>query len=184
MNMKKIMLFVWLSGWLCNVHAQDFPIDPDTKQISYNEVVTVAGADKNTLYLRAKAWAAPLTKVEDNKEAAKYIGKGQIKVKYPAPMRGFFHEGLINYKASISCKDGKYKYEVTEITHTSPSGNGGKLDKVIPECGKYTLTLDGWGTIKREAKLQIPKIIEGLKASMEGAKPESEGQSSKSKDDW
>jgi hypothetical protein len=162
--------------------CQDFPIDPDTKKINYTEVVLVPGADKNLLYLRAKAFAGPpMTKIEDSKEDARYVAKGQIKTKYPASMKGFFHEGFINYTVSIAGKDGKYKYEITDITHTSTRGDGGKLENTIPECGKYTLTLEGWAVIKSQAKAELPKIAKALKEAMD--KPAT-AETKKSRDDW
>ena len=96
-------------------------------------------------------------------------------------MKGYFHDGEINAKVMIACKEGKYKYEITDITHTSTRGNGGKMENKIPECGKYTLTLEGWGAIRGQVKTEIPKIVESLKAAMTKAAPVTSG---KSKEDW
>lgn len=182
-NLMKTFLLIALPLFVIQlVSAQDFPIDPDTKKISYSEVMTVAGVDKNTLYARAKQWAsAPgFTKVEDDKEGSRYTATGQIKVHYNAPMRGYFHDGVVNYKVIIAGKDGKYKYEITDLTHYNVKNAGGKLEGALPECGKYTLSLQGWGEIKTQAKAEIPKIISSLKAAMEQRAPEVK----KSKDDW
>jgi len=181
--MKSLLLIALVFSVAHVLPGQDFPINPETKKIDYTEVMQVAGADKNTLYTRAKAWAAPpLTKMEDDKEGGRYTAKGQIKSKYPAPMKGYFNEGFINYVVTISAKDGKYKYEITDITHTSTRGNGGNLENAIPECGKYTLTLEGWSTIKNQAKTELPKIVQDLKTAMDAKVPAD--QVKKAKDDW
>ncbi len=161
--------------------AQDLPIDAETQKISFNEVVPADGVTKDELYKRAAEWSKKYTKVLDNKAEGKFTSKAILKSKYPAPMKGYFHDGEINAVISIACKEGKYRYEITDITHTSTRGNGGKLENKMPECGKYTLTLEGWAAIRNQAKTEFPKIVESLKAAMTKAAPAPAG---KSKEDW
>ena len=161
--------------------AQDLPIDAETQKIAFTEVVTADGVSKEELYKRAAEWSKKYVKVLDNKAEGKYTSKAIIKSKYPAPMKGYFHDGELNGIVSIACKEGKYKYEITDLTHTSTRGNGGKLENKVPECGKYTLTLDGWAAIRGQAKTEFPKLVESLKAAMTKAAPVSAG---KSKEDW
>lgn len=180
MKFKSLFLFalVLLS---IQVMAQDMPVDAETQKITYTEVVTSEGISKDELYKRAAEWSKKYTKIEDNKADGKYVSKAIIKSKYPAPMKGYFHDGEIIAKVMIACKEGKYKYEITDITHSSTRGNGGKIENKIPECGKYTLTLEGWGAIRGQVKTEIPKLVESLKAAMTKAAPATAG---KSKEDW
>jgi hypothetical protein len=81
-------------------------------------------------------------------------------------MKGMNHKGFVEYVITIYAKDGKYKYVITDVVHTSEKGNGGELSREIPECGKFTLTPGGWTSIKKSANDEIKKIIEGMKAGM------------------
>lgn len=183
MNYMKITLAAFLlSTFLYSATiAQDLPVDAESQKVSFTEVVTADGVSKEELYNRAAEWSKKYVKIVDNKAEGKYNSKAIIKSKYPAPMKGYFHDGEINANIYISCKEGKYKYEITNITHTSTRGNGGKIENKIPECGKYTLTPEGWGAIRSQVKTEIPKIVESLKAAMTKAAPVSSG---KSKEDW
>ncbi|HEX8547484.1 MAG TPA: hypothetical protein VF691_11020 [Cytophagaceae bacterium] len=160
----------------------ELPLDSTTKKITYTEVVQVAGANKTDLYGRIKTSLKGCTAITDDKASASYKGKCSFKVTYPSPMKGFPHEGIINYVVNVGAKDGKYKYTITDIVHESNRGNGGKLENAIPECGKYTLILPGWASIKNSAKVQFPKIVDQLKSGMEG----SSGKTAEpaQKDDW
>ncbi|TAH25209.1 MAG: DUF4468 domain-containing protein [Cytophagales bacterium] len=180
--MKITSTLIFLSIFLSfSIFSQELPIDSETQKVTFSEVVPLESVNKEELYKRALEWSKKNTKVEDNKTDAKYISKVAIKSKYPAPMKGYFHDGEIIAKVTISCKEGKYKYEITDITHSSSRGSGGNIENKIPECGKYTLTLEGWGVIKNQAKIEIPKIIETIKQAMQKASPTA---SAKSKEDW
>lgn len=150
--------------------STEFPVDSVTNKITYSEVVTVSGASKAELFNRIKInLPTNCKKVTENAAEGKYVVKCEIPMKYPAPMQGYNHEGVVNYTVSITTKDGRYKYEITDLTHFSNRGSGGKLEGKAPECGKYTLSLAGWGSIKNQTKTEIPKVIEKLKAGMAGA---------------
>ena len=181
MKLKSIVATIALAIVGLQAMAQDLPIDAETQKISFSEVVTVDGVSKDELFKRAAEWSKKYVKVLDNKADGKYTSKAIIKSKYPAPMKGYFHEGELNGTVSIACKEGKYRYEITDLTHTSTRGNGGKLENKIPECGKYTLTLEGWAAIRNQAKTEFPKVVESLKAAMTKAAPVATG---KSKEDW
>lgn len=158
-----IILFLWT-----NAFSQDFPMDSETQKITYTDVVSIPGVSKNEFSARAKKWATfnKYVKKLDSPAEGKYIVTGTFKVKYPAPMVGFFHEGIVKYKLSVFSKEGKYKYEITDLVHESNRGNGGPLEKDIPECGKFTLVLNGWSSIKNQTKTEIPKVVESLKEAM------------------
>lgn len=99
------------------------PIDSNTSKITYSEVVTVDSlTSKQELYSRAREWFAKtynsskdVVQMED-KESGKIIGKAITQVYYK--MLGMDHEhGHINYTITIAVKDGKYKYEITDLHH-------------------------------------------------------------------
>ncbi|MFN3402956.1 MAG: DUF4468 domain-containing protein [Cytophagaceae bacterium] len=169
--MKYILGFL-LFSLISFSYAQNLPLDPETKKITYSEVVNLEG-NKDELYQRAKNWALSngyKAKV-DSKEEGRFVATGQMSVTYPSPVRGMNHTGVVKFLLTISVKDGKYKYDLTEFIHESQKGNGGKLEGDMPECGKYTLTLDGWKVIKTKTSEEAPKIINGLKSNMAPVAP-------------
>ncbi|MFN6943893.1 MAG: DUF4468 domain-containing protein [Cytophagaceae bacterium] len=161
--------------------AQELPVDEETGKITFAEVVQVDNNSKDELFQKARNFGVYKKEnvlVDDAKEGT-FKTKGQFKVVYPSPMRGMNHEGVVNYTITIFVKDGRYRYEITDLVHSSPKGNGGKLEGNLPECGKYTLTLAGWGTIKKEAQAEMLRIIENLKQDMSKVPVQQ-----KKKDDW
>ncbi|MCS6824090.1 MAG: DUF4468 domain-containing protein [Cytophagaceae bacterium] len=180
--MKKLfnlcLLFVW-----CNIalaQTKTFPIDETTQKITYTEVVNVEGVSKDELYARAKNLGILGNNiVKDNPAEGIYVYKGQINVTYPAPQLGQAHSGVVNYLVTIACKDGRYKYTITDFTHYSDKASGGKLEGALPECGKYTLKPEGWSSIKKQTMEYMDKFIVALKEKMN--KP---AVKTGSKDDW
>lgn len=173
--MKKISFFFFSLFITIAVQAQELPIDPDTKKVTYWEVVDVAGAKQADLYKRSKNFGTvdKANIIKDDAENAVYSTKGKMGVTYPSPMKGMNHTGEVEYTLTVFSKDGKYKYVLTDLIHKSVKGDGGELSKGIPECGKYTLIPAGWATIKRSADEQAKEIIKGLKAGMRNPSKES-----------
>jgi hypothetical protein len=166
--MKKFILFIFSIMVSGIGFCQELPLDSITKKISFTEVVNVKEATKDVLYTRAKNLNMLRDNVKvDNKADGTYSYKGKIKVSYPAPQVGMQHSGFVNYVVIIFVKDGKYKYTITDFTHESDKGNGGKLEGKLPECNKYVLTAAGWATIKKQTKENSERLIKSIKANMD-----------------
>jgi hypothetical protein len=180
--MKKIVvLFLFYVASLSITWAQDLPVDPTTKKVTYWEVVEVPGASKDVLFKRAKSFgtAAPDKIIKNDEASGVYSTKGEMKVTYPSPMKGMNHEGIVEYTITIFAKEGRYKYVISDLMHKSVKGNGGEISRSIPECGKYTLVPAGWSAIKKSADEQAKAIIEGLKAGMKNP-----AKNSATSNDW
>lgn len=181
--MKRLVLLVCLSlSWtLTLAQTKTFPIDSASKKITFTEKIELAGTSKDELYKRAKNLGVlGNNTVKDDPANGTYTYKGQFKVSYPAPQVGMQHTGVVDYKVTIQVKDGKYRYIITDFVHSSEKANGGKLESNLPECGKYTLTMAGWGSIKRSVMEQTDKFIAGLKSRMAGG----DGTSMPPGNDW
>jgi hypothetical protein len=180
--MKHFLLIILISFVSMNLAAQDFPIDAETQKYTYMMVDTVNGSTKDQLFNKAKTWGTlhKYTVIKEDKEKGEYVVQGSFPVKYSAPQPGLNHDGTISWMMSVYSKDGKYKYVLTNFVHSSPKGNGGKLENKEPECGKFTLTLPGWAIVKKEAKIKLEAVVKDLKAAM--TKTESNVKSSG--DDW
>ncbi len=171
--MKKLFTLVLVIFALAaNAQTKTFPIDSTTKKITYSEVIQVNGASKEDLYKRAKNLGVSGNGVQkDDPAEGLYVYKGSFNVSYPAPQPGLQHSGKVEYLVTVACKDGRYKYIVTNFVHSGDKASGGKLEGAIPECGKLILTPAGWGVIKKQTMEQTDKFIARLKAAMEGTDP-------------
>lgn len=205
--MKKIIIFAVLIS-LCGFSFSEkivwkdpnakelFPMDANGK-IAFTEIVEMPSMNKDALYSRAYEWfaktfnsAQSVIQMQD-KENGKIVGKALIPVtvimEVPLDQPKFsttINAGVVNYTLSISVKDGKYKYEVTDFFHNdrneSGFGSGGDLSNEKPEWGKGgiddpegapirdALNKSYWRQIKRQTDENIKALIENLKAFMAG----------------
>ena len=124
--MKKtvyLFLLVCLSPFLS---FGQLPIDSVTKKVTYTGVEQVTGASMAELYKRAKNCNSDGSGVvSDNATTGIYTYKGSFQVTYSAPQPGLKHSGRVAYAVTIAVKEGRYKYIITDLAHTSDKGNGG-----------------------------------------------------------
>lgn len=98
------------------------PIDSTTHLVTYTAVVPVEGASKETLYLRAKEWAArSLVESQkdillEDKQAGTLVCHGTIK-KPTASIIGD-NGGTYGLVLGIYTKAGRYKYMIDQLTYS------------------------------------------------------------------
>jgi hypothetical protein len=116
--MKRLFLLLFIAPAFS--YSQNVPIDSLTNKIVFSEVVKVDSVSKDELYTRAREWFAKTFKSAqdvlqmDDKESGKLIGKGSSKgVNHLQLSTNSFY---LNYMISITIKDGRYRYEVTDFT--------------------------------------------------------------------
>jgi hypothetical protein len=184
-NTMKTHLLFFAAVLISNISlAQKFPTDPETKKITYTEVIEVPGLKKEDLYNRAKAWfvtATGATKLAlelEDKETGKLLGKvnNPIKINNP-PLNNKFEVGSVIYNITVIVKDDKYKYTFTDFTHDSD----GRAK--IMSCGAFEnkkstakSVLTGemptnwqWNKIKSDTEEQVMSQIESLKKALASA---------------
>ncbi|MEP7169266.1 MAG: DUF4468 domain-containing protein [Bacteroidota bacterium] len=105
-----------------NSQNSKLPVDSLTKLISYNKVVQADSIDRKELYMRAFTWANTFYKnpgdVIREKDAAggKIVCKARFKLTNPPNKDGFEKDaGDVMYTLTIQLKDGRYKYELSQI---------------------------------------------------------------------
>jgi hypothetical protein len=97
--------------------------------VAYSGVIRIENVSKDELYQRARAWMADAFKnskevlqVQD-KETGELIGNGIVESYIP--YNNIAGKGDVgawsSFKISIWVKDGRYKYEITDINNTSLS---------------------------------------------------------------
>ncbi len=77
--------------------------------------------------------------------------------------------GKITMKVVIECKDNKFRYIVSEITHISKTGstNGGRIDNIVPDCGSASMDDVTWKKVKGEAMRDAAMVVSDIKEVMQ-----------------
>ncbi len=126
--MKKIILAILLAGKCFVSGAQTdplitpyaVPLDSISNLITYERVVEVKGVSDDELYKRINEWfhtfyKNPTEAIREN-DSIKYVivGKPRFRLTNPPAKDGLKTEGgIVQYTITVSCRDGRYKYEIT-----------------------------------------------------------------------
>lgn len=167
---------------LCfDLKAQDanLLVDSKTNLFSYSEVVVLTdSASKNELFSRAKSCFAHLFKSSqkviqnEDKEAGTIIGKGTIKA-YARALGTNYDGGYVNFTITISCKDNRYKYTLTDFIHEgtgSEMPSGGSLGNT----SAFSWTNKQWNLMKTQINDDINSLISSIKLEMTKPSPQNE----------
>lgn len=97
---------------------------------------------------------------------AECIAKFKIKVKELNPNPDY--TGTISMHVSIECKDNRYRYVISKLTHTAANGkaSGGDINQVVPTCGSMIMPDLIWKRVKGEAFKNANMVISELKETM------------------
>jgi hypothetical protein len=164
--MKKLLLIL-----LCLPmfgFGQGFPISEKTGKVTYEGVVKVEGASASGLYVQANEWFAKsfrsansVIQMQD-KEEGKIIGKGSIE----AYFKEWATVGVWNFTLSFECREGRYRYVLTDISHdkigSKLTGSGGLIGNEKPACGTFHFSKKSWNKLKSNASKDLIKSIDGL----------------------
>jgi hypothetical protein len=110
--------------------ADEKPTPPPAEPLSFSEVVPVEGASAAELYNRGKVWFAKafvssnnVLQVQD-KEAGTLVGKGSHSYEPNTMMGSACSRGHLGFTVTVQLKDGRYRYEVSDFTHTGTPCTG------------------------------------------------------------
>ena len=118
--MKRLLLALLLLPFISVAQEVKIPIDSASQKISYSGVVKVEGVSKDDLYTRSREWFARTFKSAkaviqmDDKAAGKIIGKGYAEGSYVVLISAMKFD--MWYTVSITVKDGRYRYELSDFT--------------------------------------------------------------------
>lgn len=172
--MKNIILFAAL---LISMHSfaqmDTLPVNPDTHLVDFTEVVKVDSATAKVLYSNAKLYMAnafvsgkAATQLNDD-ENFTIVGNGYISVGV-STMLGKKPCGGFDFKVTIQCKDGRYRYSFTGFNHSASGGDAcGPIEKA--KSGNFDVTKKDWNNWKDMVRSQINTTIVDLKKYMEGS---------------
>lgn len=97
------------------------------KQLSFSEVIQVEGRNQAQIYGGLRQWVATtyvsgkaVTQMEDPA-----TGTIIIKALFPYKKGGFYgaYEGKVDYMLKLQAKDGRFRVEMSGITHSNKPGN-------------------------------------------------------------
>lgn len=154
--MKVILITTIFLSLNVFAHSQEIPIDPETGNYKYEEVVEIDGFSQGYLYLKALEWIAlnynsanDVIQLKD-KESGKIIAKGIFKIKY------FSRNPSINHTIMIYTKDGRYKYVVTSLSYSDNKGDSFQLED-------FPRSWAGKKKLYKRVDFVIQELIENLK---------------------
>lgn len=157
MKIKSLLILAFFTTPFC-LKAQN---------LTFSEVVTLDSVSQKAIYNRAKEWfVSSFNSGKDviqlqNDEDGKLIGKGNFKF-YGKPFTsGTNSTGPVSFLVTIETKDGKYRYTITDFTHS----DFGVVPQEKPKGMFKVANRDVWNDSQKKAK----EIIESIKAFMLGA---------------
>ena len=149
--------------------AKGFKKDPITNKYVFSDVVSLDRNQKD-LYKKGVSWLvknSPSKRTNyENEEEGKIISSCVHYVTYNN--NNNVSEDKYSYTATISIKDGRYKYELTDFV-LDDGKSVGSLESLLEKVKSRPDILE---TAFKELKTNIDKIISSLKSEMEGKSDE------------
>jgi hypothetical protein len=166
MSMKKIILSLFPLFYAALVLSQNLPVDSKTGKITYLEVVDATGMSAKDLFKAVKDWGVSKGyKIKKEDEAAgEIVFDAKLPVEYTG-VKGKPETGNVTHSFSVFCKDGKYRFIVTDFVHVGDKDfpSGGKLESATPACGAAGMTSATWLLIKKKTQSGMEANIADLK---------------------
>lgn len=142
------------------------PVDPDTKLITYKEVVTVTGTPTE-LFNRAIEWVNKQYKNPTDATKVRNPATGLIEIIHRIELtrddKGVSRPaGIVDYAMKLEIKDGRYRYTITNFNFKDVSRQ--PIEKWMDKKDKaYT---PDWDNYLTQVDVATKKLIETLKQGM------------------
>jgi hypothetical protein len=107
-------------------YSQELQQDTETNKVYFEDVVTVEGAPAETLYSQARQWFAIAFKSANNvlqmddPTSGILIGKGYTTINVMGSLGSGTVEMGMYFQISVQVRDGRFKYNITDITYQNP----------------------------------------------------------------
>ena len=161
-------------------NTDNIPVDKISKLITYTDVVSVKSVSTKVLYKRAWDWFNTYYKNptdvirESDSTKGTIVGKARFKIFNAPDKKGLRTDaGLIMYTIKVSIREGRYKYEITELNQKNISYT--PLEPWLDTTSRsYTTAYVGY---LEQIDTQLRETIDSLKKAMSTTPPVK-------KDDW
>lgn len=150
--------------------GQILPVDSITGRVTYTGVLHVDSTSAEELFNRATLWYAstfPSAKAAmelSDRQAGVIVS--DPKVNFPAYFimnNGTRREsGSVRFSLKIQCKEGRFKYTLTDLVHVHPQGY--TIPFEVTSQLSYRQYL--WTSLKNEANKSVVQLIQSLSKSM------------------
>lgn len=158
--------------------AQSFPTDPETKMITYQEVVTVEGVSQADQYERAKKWLTTYynlnKEIKEIEDASKLIKKGYFPVILTFDYK-YKHEHTLTFNITLQHKDDRYRYILSDfMIYKTSSGekSAEPLENFYPKQ-KHNIKTQ----LHSNFNTELSKLLDDMKLAIETG-------DLKNEDDW
>lgn len=174
--MRNFIIYLLLMCSISTFGQATLPIDKISGKAIFTEVISLDSVSAENMYNRAKLF------VVDNYNSAKnVVDLSDVKshslvlkaytTTHFKSWAGIYEAGGFNYILKIYCKDGRYKYEISDLIHTGiydakNSSSGGAIENEKPDCGTMHISKGQWDYIKKDCVSNIGELIKALKKSM------------------
>ena len=144
------------------------PIDTISYQVAFTEVINVDSATAKDLFSRGKLWFAKTYKssnaVIQNIDNESFSITGKANMRAYAQFIGTRTWGYVNYTISIFCKDGRYKYLITDFSHEGdPFASASTLTPSVGPINKLTKDSGGFGSYRKK---DFDKLCQEINSDM------------------
>jgi hypothetical protein len=161
--------------------TSSLPVDSITHLITYEGVVQTPNVSADVLYNRALAWFRSYYKnpgeVMRKNDITEHVieGKPRFKIYNLADKDGLMTDaGLVQYTITVSARDGRFKYELTEFNWKQNSYY--KAERWMDK--KYQMYTKAYDDYLKQIDEYVQALITDLKNSIANDKPV------KDKDKW
>jgi hypothetical protein len=171
--MKKILLTLLILSVILSSQAQTMPINEESGEIEYQEVVLLDSKSKDEIYQNAKTWMLSTLKSSDNmtqlddQEKNQLIGNGTLML----DKRSGMIDCMVNFKIIIKIKEGRYQYTINNFLHFYYQDGITPLRSSLNE-----IMTNDWGgkpmkekkqeEIRKEVDTKIKALINNMKTSI------------------
>ncbi len=166
--MKKLISFFVLMIAAFTMTAQDKPL-------CYSEVIQVEGKNQSEIFGGLREWVATtfvsgkaVTQLEDSS-----TGTIILKALFPFNKGGIYkaYEGHVNFMLKLQVKDGRYRVEMSSISHENKPGHAADcslgLITTAEKCSNGGINKGAhtkiWKEIKEKSKEQFDELVRSLK---------------------
>ncbi len=171
--MKSIHLIILFCICTLSAFCQTMPIDATTGLITYTGIVNCDSSNQKDIYYAAQLWA--LNAFGTGKPVAQFNNTEKSTVVFkpgiPVHTEGGVLAGNVFYTFTIECKDGKYRYTLTDFKHQMiPETNncdGGNLENETYTCPQLIMNKKSfWAGIKIQTNDNVAALIANMKAGI------------------
>jgi hypothetical protein len=167
--MKKLLTAILIClTFFCEAQTDSIPKDENGKY-TYSEIVSVDSISASELYSRAKQWfvsaynSSKSVIQNDDIESRTIFGKAIIPVTFTA-MGSASKMGNVHYEITVSCKDGRLKFVITNFYFKNNYNNN--LAFEIAKGPDNGYRKKDWERAREQVDTNMRALILDLKKSM------------------